>query len=676
MNFVLHQILLFPKDKTKKVRNVDFTPGVVNVVTGTSARGKSALSKIIDYCLGSSKCAIPVGEIRRTVEWYGIVAEIGSQMCFFARRDPGKKQATDDYCVAEDPHLAIPLRPEKNASRSSVLQKINTLAGLPNLELAPGKAKAGYDARPSFRDLVAFNFLPQHIVANPQTLFFKADTAENRERLQRVFPLALGAVTADYLLAEHEAHDLKRQLQGLERDMERRQSANTAWLAELDSFYSSAVELGLVSTTNIRPTSSSQYIDMFRRIVADASRQEVVATPGGTEDAVAQLTASLNQERDLARRLSYARRTLQRLRQLTRSVEEFSGELFAQSARLESVPWYERHLSNSEICPFCGVESDSARVEVEKLIDASKSLQAMTAAVERSPTSLEREQAELARAIRSLEEEIRINRLQRRELEDQSTEAAASRQTTQEVFRFIGRLEQAIRNAEVSDEAGELAAKIDQLKKEFVAVQKRMNKEHRTKKENAALERISLLIGESAKLMELERRNEIAKLIPRELALVFEDKDGDKDYLWEIGSGENWMGYHISLLLALHEYFLSLENGPVASFLVIDQPTQVYFPARNDTYDRLVSDQATSGAPTTSGDIPKARRIFETLSAGLKRMQGRLQIIVTEHADELTWGGVENVVEVENWRGDQYLIPQDWLGPQTTLPDEGTPAVE
>jgi len=334
MNFILHQILLFPKDKTKRIRNVDFTPGVVNVVTGTSARGKSALSKIIDYCLGSSKCAIPVGPIRQTVEWYGIIVEIGSQVCFFARRDPGKKQATDDYCVEEGPHLAIPLRPEKNANRKSVLEKINTLAGLPNLELAPGKTKVGYDARPSFRDLVAFNFLPQHIVANPQTLFFKADTAENRERLQRVFPLALGAVTADYLLAEHEAHDLKRQLQTLERDLERHQSANTAWLAELDSFYASAVELALVSTTNIRPTSSSQYIDVFRRIVADASRQEVVASPGGTEDAVARLTASFDQERDFARRLSYARRQLQRLKQLTRSVEDFSGELLAQSARL------------------------------------------------------------------------------------------------------------------------------------------------------------------------------------------------------------------------------------------------------------------------------------------------------------------------------------------------------
>ena len=39
--------------------------------------------------------------------------------------------------------------------------------------------------------MAAFNFQPQHIVANPYTLFFKADTTEHREKLRIIFPLAL-----------------------------------------------------------------------------------------------------------------------------------------------------------------------------------------------------------------------------------------------------------------------------------------------------------------------------------------------------------------------------------------------------------------------------------------------------------------------------------------------------
>jgi len=37
-------------------------------------------------------------------------------------------------------------------------------------------------------------------------------------------------------------------------------------------------------------------------------------------------------------------------------------------------------------------------------------------------------------------------------------------------------------------------------------------------------------------------------------------------------------------------------------------------------------------------------------------------VIVTEHADEDIWGGIEGVRLVERWRGDaDYLIPWDWL---------------
>ena len=43
------------------------------------------------------------------------------------------------------------------------------------------------NAAPSFRDMAAFNFQPQHIIANPYTLFFKADTTEHREKLKVVF---------------------------------------------------------------------------------------------------------------------------------------------------------------------------------------------------------------------------------------------------------------------------------------------------------------------------------------------------------------------------------------------------------------------------------------------------------------------------------------------------------
>ena len=61
-----------------------------------------------------------------------------------------------------------------------------------------------------------------------------------------------------------------------------------------------------------------------------------------------------------------------------------------------------------------------------------------------------------------------------------------------------------------------------------------------------------------------------------------------------------------------------------------------------------------------AGDVVRARRIFEALDAGIKNAKGKLQIIVTEHADKVTWGELDSMYEVANWRDKLFLIPNEW----------------
>jgi len=174
------------------------------------------------------------------------------------------------------------------------------------------------------------------------------------------------------------------------------------------------------------------------------------------------------------------------------------------------------------------------------------------------------------------------------------------------------------------------------------------------------------------------------------------------DYLYEIGSGENWMGYHIAFFLALHEKFLTISQTPVFSFLIVDQPTQVYFPSVEtvSTYDlqksgthnnskitgetpssenisesteqdieSTIHENANDSAVRFDNDIKKARRIFEVLSQSVKQAKGLYQIIVTEHADKDVWGDIDMIHEVADWRGegsDRYLVPPEWVGMQKT----------
>jgi DNA repair ATPase RecN len=50
-------------------RDIRFVPGQLNVVTGASATGKSALLDIVEYCLGRDRIMMPVGPITATVTW-------------------------------------------------------------------------------------------------------------------------------------------------------------------------------------------------------------------------------------------------------------------------------------------------------------------------------------------------------------------------------------------------------------------------------------------------------------------------------------------------------------------------------------------------------------------------------------------------------------------------------
>ena len=230
MYFQLRKLILWPRiDAPPRV--LTFQPGVVNVISGASKTGKTAVIPIIDYCLGADKCAIPVGVIRENCAWFGIVVDTIEGQKLLARREPGDQQNTGDMVLIEAPDVAVPDRiTEKTTNADAVKNVLNRLAGLSNLEFEPG-TESGFKSRTSFRDLMAFTFQPQNIVANPDVMFFKADTTEHREKLKTIFPYILGAITASVLQARFELDRLNRILRRKEIELRGIVSATKASLS-------------------------------------------------------------------------------------------------------------------------------------------------------------------------------------------------------------------------------------------------------------------------------------------------------------------------------------------------------------------------------------------------------------------------------------------------------------
>jgi hypothetical protein len=159
-------------------------------------------------------------------------------------------------------------------------------------------------------------------------------------------------------------------------------------------------------------------------------------------------------------------------------------------------------------------------------------------------------------------------------------------------------------------------------------------------------------------LLDSERPNDPIKVDYKNLTVIVSSDDGRDDYLWEIGSGSNWLAYHIAATLAFQIFFSNTAMSSVPNFIVYDQPSQVYFP------QKIAAKEDDKELDPTLDDEDRlaVEKIFKTMASAMAMANKPVQIIVLEHADESVWGKVERVHEVCEWRGEnQKLIPKEWI---------------
>ena len=92
----------------------------------------------------------------------------------------------------------------------------------------------------------------------------------------------------------------------------------------------------------------------------------------------------------------------------------------------------------------------------------------------------------------------------------------------------------------------------------------------------------------------------------------------------QTGGGANHLAYHLSALLSLR-LFAAENNRPIPRFLLIDQPTRVYFPSEQAYQD-------TAGS-IEKADIEAVRRLFELLLKFTREEALGFQLTITEHAN-------------------------------------------
>lgn len=649
MQFQIKKIILWPRKNFEK-REIDFVEGQVNVISGASKTGKSAVIPIIDYCLCANKCAVPVGVIREECEWFGVLISSVEGNKLFARREPGDQKQTGDMFILEGDDLEVPEGIEtKNATVDQAKTVLNRLSGLSSLGMNPHME--GYSSnRTGFRDLMAFTFQPQNIVANPDVLFFKADTTEHREKLKSIFPYILNAVTQQTLADRWELDRLQKVLKQKEAAMKAAASSVQTWMAEATSWIQQARELGLIDLERDNPALWPDILDLLNQIAGSNSRQARTSVPAINE-ALKELTELQNAEAAEATFLTTQRQRLLEIRRLIESSKTYGDAMFIQRDRLAVSSWI-RELSTESADALSAISPDGAN-HLEQLCSALEGLELEVQSQATVSDKLDKEQLRL----RSLAEESisRLNgiRTQIRELERRSEEARAEIYRADQIERYLGRLEQAISLYERTGEDAELSAEIEELKKQITEIRGRISEHQIQARINNALASIETIAGQILPTLDAEWPDAAINFMLADLTIKVVQGTRD-DYLWEIGSGANWLAYHVSITLAFQRFFLKTPAHPVPNFLVYDQPSQVYFP-------QSPRDDDVSDADWRDEDIVAVRKVFSAVSLETQKAMGNLQVILLDHADDKVWGDIENVILIEEWRDGKKLVPVEWL---------------
>jgi hypothetical protein len=655
MFFQIRAIILWPRNPEFKPRRLQFDLGKVNVISGASRTGKSAVIPIIDYCLGSSTCSIPVNTIRKYCEWFGVVVATDQGDKLLARREPGAQRSTDDMFLMEADRITeVPLRIVKNTNADTVKRLLDDLAGLSKLDFTGGDDSAGFDGRPSFRDLAAFTFQPQNIVANPDVLFFKTNTYEHREKLRKIFPYVLGAVTPALMAKQFELGRTRQELRRKERELKDAQQVSANWLADLMVKFSETQELGLTPKLEQQPT-RRQMIELLEEVVARTDLTLSVSTSTISE-ALRELSGLDTEEREVSRELTTLRHRLEEMNRMSSGVDQYEAAIGLQRGRLKLSSWLVAHTNGAADCPMCGSLTDSAKRKLEVLSARLQEVEAEAGVDKEVPAAFDRELQRVTAEVGQATERLRSVQIRKRALSGRSKEASERQFGAKKVERFVGNLESALDLHRRLGNDSDIVDEVARLRKTVQRLEAELREQDIDSRKRRALLAVNTYAGRLLPYLDVENADDPISLEISDLTIKVRGADRD-DYLSEIGSGSNWLSYHLAMLLALHQFYLAQPSSPVPAFMVLDQPSQVYFPKRVVTRP----DEEVGEPRFRDEDIDAVRKAFEVMGQVVLKADGKLQLIVLDHASRDVWGDIPGVVGLHEWRDGVKLVPMRWL---------------
>lgn len=644
----IRSVILYNSPGEKRILN--FEIGKVNIITGKSRTGKSAIIDIVDYCLGRSSFLIPEGIIRDTVSWYAVLLQFSGSQLFIAKPSPsgyGTTQSQVYYEIGEEIEIPEIADLEPNTNDDALKSFLSDLIGISANQNTPDLGQSRGSLRADIRHSTFYLFQDQNQIANRRLLFHRQQEQFIPQAIKDSLPYFLGIIQENQLILEQELRIARRELRIAQRRLEETLSIASEQTDVGRRLLVEAQQIGLISVETVAENTEEILL---------ALRQALEWEPTDLPMIVDDRFSRLQLERDeLYANLKRKQDKIDAANSFVREAEGYSNEANQQLIRLESINLFRHENNNANgICPLCNSELPQP---VTSAVEIQNSLEDLSNSVH----IVEGRQPRLREYIQQLKIERLEIRQQVSEIEiaikailEEEEASQRMRDLNSRIARVLGRISLYLESVDFTDETSSLRTNVDIAQRRVEDLESQIDPIEEDEIMSSILNRIGQQMTDWANYLELEHCGSPYRLDLKKLTVIA-DRPERPIPMERMGSGENWLGCHLIAHLALHKHFIEKQR-PVPRFLVLDQPSQVYFPSR-ETYLAL-ENITVEETLTSNADILAVERMFSLLHEFCEELFPDFQIIVLEHANLSNDKFQEALIE-EPWTNGRALISEN-----------------
>ncbi len=626
-------------------RDIYFKLDGLNIITGRSSTGKSALSDIIEYCMGRSTFNVAEGVILDKVAWFAVIYQFPIEQILVAKPAPkpgfsscstvmlrrGKDIAPPDF-------VDLRLTDDDEAVESL----LSRLVGIPENKTAVpiDNSRESYNA--NIKHTLYYLFQKQTIVANKDQLFYRQNEPFQPQAIKDTLPILLG-------VSSHERYLLEQELRTAQRDLR----LNAKLLEQANNAIDTAQERAIGLLSEARAV-GIRLVDNETGEVVETLRSALTWKPAPVPEDDIERVSSI--ERELSDQREERREIQKRIdaaTQYAKRAEGFESEAAEQRDRLTSIKALPKNAEGVWQWPFAQENLAMEGPIAAALLSELSSLEKEMTMVEGERPHLDAYLAEQRDKVRLLLDAIRNNEIELASAIAANEAIAAVGDRNNAAAKVVGRISLFLENLVSDDVKRHYQSEDRRLRRKVEDLQRRIGLDDTGERLTSILNNISSHMSGYITTLDGEFGEFPARLDLQQVTVVI-DRPGRPIQMHRTGGGSNHLAYHLAALLALHRY-ANTNGQPLPRFLLIDQPTQVYFPS-------VEKYEATGGSierTEADADLEAVERLFKMLFDFATIDAPGFQIIVTEHANLRNDWFQSSLVE-EPWSKPPALVPEDW----------------